>query len=91
MFSIRAWADAQWLWKFQQMGYEPRPRSVAIALGSHNLGVGDITVDLHWRGMMSRIILAKGYSEGNAVAEHVSSRPLIRPVAIMRRRTLLPG
>ncbi len=33
------------------MGHSPRPCSVAIGLGSHDLGVADIAVDLYKRGM----------------------------------------
>ncbi|MFD9464853.1 YdcF family protein [Streptomyces sp. NPDC060027] len=56
MISTQAWADAQLLWDFQQMGHEPRPCSVAIGLGSHDLGVADTTVDLYERGMMPFIV-----------------------------------
>ncbi|MCX4824017.1 YdcF family protein [Streptomyces sp. NBC_01142] len=56
MISAQAWADAQRLWDFQQMGHEPRPCSVAIGLGSHDLGVADTTVDLYQRGMMPLIV-----------------------------------
>ncbi|MBP5893143.1 YdcF family protein [Streptomyces scabiei] len=51
MISARAWADAHRLWDFQQMGHEPRPCSVAVGLGSHDLGVADATADLFHRGM----------------------------------------
>ncbi|GAA2130218.1 YdcF family protein [Streptomyces synnematoformans] len=56
MISAQAWADAQRLWDFQQMGHEPRPCSVAIGLGSHDLGVADTTADLYHRGMMPLIV-----------------------------------
>ncbi|WP_326722023.1 YdcF family protein [Streptomyces sp. NBC_00243] len=56
MISVKAWADAQRLWDFQQMGHEPRPCSVAIGLGSHDLGVADTTVDLYQRGMAPLIV-----------------------------------
>ncbi|MFE7033517.1 YdcF family protein [Streptomyces sp. NPDC057621] len=56
MISTQAWADAQRLWDFQQMGHELRPCSVAIGLGSHDLGVADATVDLYQRGMMPLIV-----------------------------------
>ncbi|MFF0061743.1 YdcF family protein [Streptomyces sp. NPDC005279] len=38
------------------MGHDPRPCSVAIGLGSHDLGVADTTVDLYRRGMMPLIV-----------------------------------
>ena len=51
MISVQAWADAQELWDFQLMGHEPRRCSVAIGLGSHDLGVADVTADLYHRGL----------------------------------------
>ncbi|WP_406494676.1 YdcF family protein [Streptomyces sp. NBC_01604] len=56
MISTQAWVDAQQLWDFQQMGHEPRPCSVAIGLGSHDLGVADVTADLYHRGMAPLIV-----------------------------------
>ncbi|MFG3346919.1 YdcF family protein [Streptomyces sp. NPDC048018] len=56
MISAQNWADAQKLWDFQQMGHEPRPCSVGIGLGSHDLGVADATVDLYRRGMFPLIV-----------------------------------
>lgn len=38
------------------MGHELRPCSVAIGLGSHDLGVADATVDLYHRGLMPLIV-----------------------------------
>ncbi|MGW3678148.1 YdcF family protein [Streptomyces prasinus] len=56
MISTQACADAQRLWDFQQMGHEPRPCSVAIGLGSHDLGVADTTANLYHRGMAPVIV-----------------------------------
>ncbi|MCX4991368.1 MULTISPECIES: YdcF family protein [unclassified Streptomyces] len=56
MISTQAWADAQLLWDFQQMGHEPHPCSVAIGLGSHDLGVADTTADLFLKGMAPVIV-----------------------------------
>jgi len=56
VISAQAWADAQRLWNFQQMGHEARPCSVAIGLGSHDLGVADTTADLYHRGMMPLVV-----------------------------------
>ncbi|MEE1941383.1 YdcF family protein [Streptomyces sp. TRM 70361] len=56
MISDQEWADAQCLWEFQQMGHEVRPCSVAIGLGSHDLGVADTTADLYHRGMAPLIV-----------------------------------
>ncbi|SED03455.1 Uncharacterized SAM-binding protein YcdF, DUF218 family [Streptomyces sp. 2231.1] len=51
MISARAWADTRRLWDYHQMGHTLRPCSVAIGLGSHDLGVADTAVDLYKRGM----------------------------------------
>ncbi|MFI1802653.1 YdcF family protein [Streptomyces californicus] len=56
MISEQSWADAQLLWDYHQMHHELRPCSVAIGLGSHDLGVADTTVDLYKRGMMPLIV-----------------------------------
>ncbi|MFF8400930.1 YdcF family protein [Streptomyces sp. NPDC015684] len=58
MISAQAWADAQRLWDFQQMGHDPALCSVAIGLGSHDLGVADTTADLYRRGMMPLIVFS---------------------------------
>ncbi|MEU1695096.1 YdcF family protein [Streptomyces hirsutus] len=62
MISAQAWADAQRLWDFQQMGHDVRPCSVAIGLGSHDLGVADTTADLYHRGMMPLIVFTEATS-----------------------------
>ncbi|MER7894788.1 YdcF family protein [Streptomyces sp. NPDC096046] len=51
MISTQDWADARRVWDYHQMGHSPRPCSVAIGLGSHDLGVADTAVDLYKRGM----------------------------------------
>ncbi|MFC8257467.1 YdcF family protein [Streptomyces sp. NPDC057291] len=56
MISAQSWADARQLWDFHQMHHELRPCSVAIGLGSHDLGVADTAVDLYKRGMMPLIV-----------------------------------
>ncbi|MBB0243866.1 YdcF family protein [Streptomyces alkaliphilus] len=56
MISAQTWADAQRLWDFQQMGHDPRPCSVAIGLGSHDLGVAETAADLYHQGMMPLVV-----------------------------------
>ncbi|MFI6960982.1 YdcF family protein [Streptomyces sp. NPDC050255] len=56
MISEQSWADAQLLWDYHQMHHEPRPCSVAIGLGSHDLGVAETTAELYKRGMMPLIV-----------------------------------
>ncbi|MFI5630792.1 ElyC/SanA/YdcF family protein [Streptomyces sp. NPDC051664] len=75
-------ADAQRLWNFQQMHHEPRPCSVGIGLGSHDLGVADATVDLYQRGMMPLIVFTCATSRTTrermprGEAEHYRERAL---------------
>nr|AKV89108.1 hypothetical protein [Streptomyces rochei] len=51
MISAQDWADARRVWDYHQMGHTPRPCSVAVGLGSHDLGVADTAVSLYKRGM----------------------------------------
>ncbi|MFI1395255.1 YdcF family protein [Streptomyces sp. NPDC020681] len=87
MISAQAWADAQRLWEFQQMGHEPRPCSVGIGLGSHDLGVADATVDLYRRGMFPLIVFTGSTSRTTrdrmpkGEAEHYRERALELGVA----------
>ncbi|MFJ8130963.1 YdcF family protein [Streptomyces hydrogenans] len=56
MISTQDWADTQLLWEYHQMGHAPRPCSVAIGLGSHDLGVADTAVDLYRRGLAPLLV-----------------------------------
>ncbi|MFC9123108.1 YdcF family protein [Streptomyces sp. NPDC057067] len=66
MISKQSRADAQLLWDYHQMHHEPRLCSVAIGLGSHDLGVADTTVDLYKRGMMPLIVFTGATSPTTA-------------------------
>ncbi|WP_405912793.1 YdcF family protein [Streptomyces sp. NBC_00963] len=82
MISAQAWTDAQRLWEFQQMGHEPRPCSVGIGLGSHDLGVADVTANLYRRGMFPLIVFTGATSRTTCdrmprgEAEHYRERAL---------------
>ncbi|MFF4827092.1 YdcF family protein [Streptomyces sp. NPDC001312] len=82
MISERDWQDAQLLWDYQLMHHEPRPCSVGIGLGSHDLGVADATVDLYRRGMFSLIVFTGATSRTTqdrmprGEAEHYRDRAL---------------
>ncbi|MGW2397041.1 YdcF family protein [Kitasatospora sp. NPDC001664] len=56
MTSQQDLADAQIIWDYHQMHHEPRPCSVAVGLGSHDLGVADATADLYHRGLVPLIL-----------------------------------
>ncbi|WP_431986280.1 YdcF family protein [Streptomyces griseoflavus] len=82
MISTRDWEDTQLLWDYQQMHHEPRPCSVGIGLGSHDLRVADTTVDLYRRGMMPLIVFTGATSRTTqdrmprGEAEHYRDRAL---------------
>ncbi|MFH9120438.1 YdcF family protein [Streptomyces globisporus] len=82
MISAQTWSDAQRLWDFQQMNHEPRPCSVGIGLGSHDLGVADVTVNLYQRGMFPLIVFTGATSRTTrdrmpkGEAEHYRERAL---------------
>ncbi|MCM2515037.1 YdcF family protein [Streptomyces griseoincarnatus] len=56
MISTQDWADARRVWDYHQMGHAPQPCSVAIGLGSHDLGVADTAVDLYKRGLAPLLV-----------------------------------
>ncbi|MEU3657330.1 YdcF family protein [Streptomyces sp. NPDC032161] len=56
MISNQEWSDARRLWDHHLLHHEPRPCSVAIGLGSHDLGVADAAVGLYRRGMTPLIV-----------------------------------
>ncbi|WP_225848800.1 YdcF family protein [Streptomyces sp. HPF1205] len=57
MITEQNWADAEILWDYLQMHQEPRPCSVGIALGSHDLGVADVAADLYHRDMFPLLVV----------------------------------
>ncbi|MFE4663191.1 YdcF family protein [Streptomyces hydrogenans] len=82
MISDQAWADAQVLWDFQKMNHEPRPCSVGIGLGSHDLSVADVAADLYHRSMFPLVVFTGATSRTTAgrmprgEAEHYRDRAL---------------
>lgn len=82
MISQQSWVDARRLWDFQQMGHEVRPCSVAIGLGSHDLGVADTTAALYRDGMAPLIVFTGATSRTTrdrmprGEAEHYRERAL---------------
>ncbi|MGW0163817.1 YdcF family protein [Streptomyces sp. NPDC003343] len=82
MISVQDWEDTQLLWDYQLMHHAPRPCSVGIGLGSHDLGVADTTIDLYRRGMMPLIVFTGATSRTTqermprGEAEHYRDRAL---------------
>ncbi|MFF8556782.1 YdcF family protein [Streptomyces sp. NPDC015501] len=56
MITARSWADARMLWDHHLMHQTPRPCSVIVGLGSHDLGVADATAGLYLRGLAPVIV-----------------------------------
>ncbi|MFD7114623.1 MULTISPECIES: YdcF family protein [Streptomyces microflavus subgroup] len=56
MISTQDWEDARRIWSYHQMGHTLQPCSVAIGLGSHDLGVADTSVNLYKRGMVPLLL-----------------------------------
>ncbi|MFE2290593.1 YdcF family protein [Streptomyces sp. NPDC059452] len=56
MISAQDWADARRIWDYHQMGHALHPCSVAIGLGSHDLGVADTSADLYQRGLVPLLL-----------------------------------
>ncbi|MEA2617463.1 MAG: hypothetical protein QOE72_3246 [Chloroflexota bacterium] len=50
--------DVSTLWEYHQMNQEPRPCSVGIGLGSHDLGVATFCAELFHRGMFPVIVFS---------------------------------
>lgn len=86
MISTQSWTDARRLWDFHQLHHRLRPCSVAVGLGSHDVGVADTAVDLYERGMAPLLVFTGATSpttrermpRGEAV--HYRERALARGV-----------
>lgn len=54
--------DATLIWNYHQMRHQPRPCSVAIGLGSHDLGVATAAADLYRAGLFPVLVFSGGNS-----------------------------
>lgn len=54
--------DATLIWNHHQMGHELRPCSVAIGLGSHDLGVATTAADLYQASLFPVVVFSGGNS-----------------------------
>ncbi|WP_405897842.1 YdcF family protein [Streptomyces sp. NBC_00727] len=54
--SAQSWSDARLLWEHHLMHHDLHPCSVAIGLGSHDLGVADATARLYQQGLVPLIV-----------------------------------
>ncbi|MQY16226.1 hypothetical protein SRB5_64240 [Streptomyces sp. RB5] len=60
--SGREWRDAGLIWDFHLMRHALRPCSVAVGLGSHDLGVAEQTARLFRRGLAPVVVFTGGNS-----------------------------
>lgn len=60
------WQDAEVVWNYHQMGHELRPCSVAIGLGSHDLGVAIFAAELYQAGLFPTVVFSGATSKTTA-------------------------
>lgn len=58
--------DARLIWDYHQLGHEPRPVTVGIGLGSHDLGVATFAAGLYKQGMFPRLVFTGANSPTTA-------------------------
>ncbi|MFH9200460.1 YdcF family protein [Streptomyces anulatus] len=56
MIAAQSWADARQVWDHHLMHHTPRPCSVIVGLGSHDLGVADVAAGFHLRGLAPVVV-----------------------------------
>ncbi|MFH9298791.1 YdcF family protein [Streptomyces sp. NPDC017520] len=56
MISNQSWSDARQVWNHHLMHHTPRPCSVIVGLGSHDLGVADMSAGFYLRGLAPVIV-----------------------------------
>lgn len=93
--------DARVLWEFHQIPGEPRPTDVAIALGSHDIGVAEHTADLFHAGRFPVIVFTganapttvKDFPRGEAVqfAERAEELGVPRSAILVEPRATNTG
>lgn len=93
--------DARVLWEFHQIPDEPRPTDVAIALGSHDIGVAEHAVDLFHAGRFPLIVFTganapttvKDFPRGEAVqfAERAEELGVPRSALLVEPRATNTG
>ncbi|MER6911312.1 YdcF family protein [Streptomyces sp. NPDC000594] len=59
-------SDARLIWAYHLMGHKPRPCSVAIGLGSHDLGVATATAGFYRAGLFPVVVFSGGNSPTTA-------------------------
>ncbi|AOS61956.1 YdcF family protein [Actinoalloteichus hymeniacidonis] len=60
--TAQQWRAAELIWDYHQLGHELRTCDAAIALGSHDLGVATVTVELYAAGWFPLVVFSGGNS-----------------------------
>lgn len=60
------WKDACRIWSYHQLHHELRATSVAIGLGSHDIGVATFAADLYHRGLFPLLVFSGANSPRTA-------------------------
>jgi uncharacterized SAM-binding protein YcdF (DUF218 family) len=60
MVTDEAFAHARIIWEYSQLGQEPHPADVILALGTNDLRVAEFAADLYLRGFGPRLICTGG-------------------------------
>ncbi|WP_329559839.1 YdcF family protein [Streptomyces uncialis] len=89
MISVQVWEDARLIWDYHQMHHAPKPCSVAIGLGSHDLSVATTVVEALEAGLVPLIVFTGANSpttrarfpDGEAVAYREHALSLGAPAA----------
>lgn len=82
VISAQAWGDARVVWAYHRVRHEPEQCSVAVGLGSHDLGVADAAVALYERGLAPLLVFSGAHSATTRArmprgeAEHYRERAL---------------
>jgi hypothetical protein len=59
-------ADAKLIWDYHQLGFQLRPCSAGVGLGSHDLGVATLAADLYRAGLFPVLVFSGGNSPTTA-------------------------
>lgn len=54
------WQAAETVWAYHQLGHDPMPAEVIIALGCHDIGVADVAAHIYTRGLAPLIVATGG-------------------------------
>jgi hypothetical protein len=71
VISTQSWEDARTVWDYHRMHHTLRPCSVAVGLGSHDLGVADTAAGLYHRCLAPLVLFTGSTSPTTREAQEV--------------------